>query len=145
MLTRNKTCEDDILSLIESDGGTEIEKCCSFVIQKQILLYIIHFMHILFLPSTLYYSVNYHSEYAKAFNNWTRRCLFSTCHSGSEFVWILYQFCLFPLLILHVFFPRLESVPCEETVFWSWNKPTSLLTQDQNTFATQMFRIFLHD
>lgn len=52
MLTRNKTCEDDFLSLIESDGGTEIEKCCSFVIQKQILLYIIHFTHILLLQFT---------------------------------------------------------------------------------------------
>lgn len=45
MLTRDKTCEDDIPSLIESDGGTKIEKCCSFVIQKQISLYIIHFTH----------------------------------------------------------------------------------------------------
>lgn len=48
MLTINKTCEDDILSLIEYDIRTEIEKCCSFVIQKQLLLYIIHFTHILF-------------------------------------------------------------------------------------------------
>lgn len=69
MLTRDKTCEDDIPSLIESDGGTEIKKYCSFVIQKQILLYIIHFMHILLLQFTLYYSQNYHSEYAKALNN----------------------------------------------------------------------------
>lgn len=68
MLTRNKTCEDDILSLIESDGRTEIEKCCSFVIQKQLLLYIIHFTHILLLQSTLYHSLHNHSEYARAFN-----------------------------------------------------------------------------
>lgn len=66
MLTRNKTFEDDILSLIESDDRTEIEKDCSFVIQKQILLYIIHFMHILLLQFTLYYSVSNHSEYARA-------------------------------------------------------------------------------
>lgn len=81
MLTRNKTCEDDFLPLIESDGGTEIEKCCSFVIQKQILLYIIHFTHILLLQFTPCYSLNYHSEYARAFNNLTCQCLFSTCHS----------------------------------------------------------------
>lgn len=56
MLTRNKTCEVDILWLIESDGGTEIEKCCSFVIQKQILLYIIHFTHDLLLRFALYSS-----------------------------------------------------------------------------------------
>lgn len=50
---RNKTCADDILSLIGSDGGTEIEKCCSFVIQKQFLLYIIHFTHDLLLQFAL--------------------------------------------------------------------------------------------
>lgn len=81
MLTRNKTCEGEILSLIESDGRTEIEKYCSFVIQKQILLYIIHFMHILLLQFTLYYSLNYHSEYARVFNNLARQCLFLTCRS----------------------------------------------------------------
>lgn len=81
MLTRNKTCEDDILSLIESDGRTEIEKDSSFVIQKQNLLYIIHFMHILLLQFTLYYSANNHSEYARAFNNLTLQSIFSTCCS----------------------------------------------------------------
>lgn len=81
MLIRNKTCEDDILSLIGSDGWTKIEKCCSFVIQKQILLYIIHFTRNLLLQSTLYDSLNYHSEYARAFNNLACQCLFSTRHS----------------------------------------------------------------
>lgn len=64
----------------------------SFVIQKQPLLYIIHFMHILLLQSTLYHSLNYHSEYAKAFNNLTCQCLFSTSRCDDEFVWILSQF-----------------------------------------------------
>lgn len=128
MLTRNKTCEDDTLSLIESDGRTKIEKCCSFVIQKQILLYIIHFTHNLLLQFTQYCSLNYHSEYASAFNNLTHQCLFSTCPSWNEFVWILSQFCLFPLLILHVFFPPLESVSFEETVFLSSNKSTFFLS-----------------
>lgn len=74
--TRNKTCEDDILSLIDCEGRTEIEECCSFVIQKQLLLYIIHFTLILLLRFALYYPQHYHSEYAKAFNNLAHQCLF---------------------------------------------------------------------
>lgn len=141
---QKQTCEDDTLSLIESDGRTKIEKCCSFVIQKQILLYIIHFTHDLLLQFTQYCSLHYHSEYASAFNNWTRQCLFSTYPSWNEFVWILSQFCLFPLLISYVFFSPLESVWFEVTAFLSSNKSTFLLNQNQNTFDFQMSRIPLH-
>lgn len=63
------------------DGRTEIEERCSFVIQKQLLLYIIHFTLNLFLQLAQYYTQHYHSEYAKDFNNLARQCLFSQSQS----------------------------------------------------------------
>lgn len=49
MITADKKLvRGDTLPLIESDVGPEEEKHCSFVVQKKVVLYIIHFMHILF-------------------------------------------------------------------------------------------------
>jgi hypothetical protein len=101
--------EEGTLPLIESDVGTEEEKHCSFVVQKQVLLYIIHFMHILFSQFARHYYLNYCSEYATAFNNLTSlRSLFNV--PLWKLICLNFVSVLFMFLISRFHPPLLETV-----------------------------------
>lgn len=67
--------------------------------------------------NSCYAPLNSHYEYARAFNNLACQCLFSTRRRCHEFVWILSQFCLFPLLI-----SALESVSFGESAPFFFRK-----------------------
>lgn len=67
--------------------------------------------------NSCYAPLNPHYEYARAFNNLACQCLFSTRRRCHEFVWILSQFCLFPLLIF-----ALESVSFGESAPFFFRK-----------------------